>query len=192
MRTSLWDLFRKGVSVLTSGLVLLATVVLLAFGLLPHTGRYRTATVLTGSMRPTLPEGSIVFITPLAPGDLRVGDVVMYQIPVDDRRVVAHRVVEILDGGNHPVIRTKGDANAEADPWVARLDNGPLWQVRGAVPKAGYALHALRHPAVRRVCVFGLPLLLCLIWLGEIWRPRRPKGAASPQRAPVEAGSVPA
>lgn len=192
MRTSLRNLLGRGVSVATSGLVVLAAGALMAFGLLPHTGRYRTATVLTGSMRPTLPEGSIVFITPMAARDLGVGDVVMYQIPVEDRRVVAHRVVEILEGGDHPVIRTKGDANAEADPWVARMDTGPLWQVRGAVPKAGYALHALRHPVVRRVCVFGLPLLLCLIWLGEIWFPRRPRGAASPQRGPVGAGPVPA
>jgi signal peptidase len=192
MRRSLWNLLGRGVSLATSGLVVLAAAVLVVFGLLPHTGRYQTASVLSGSMRPTLPEGSIVFITPLAPRDLRVGDVVMYQIPVEDRRVVAHRVVEILESGDHPVVRTKGDANAEADRWVARMDTGPLWQVRGAVPKAGYAVHALRHPVVRRVCVLGLPLLLCLIWLGEIWRPRRDKGTPGPQPALVDAGPVPA
>lgn len=174
MRTSIPTLLRRVFSWATSGLLVLAAAVLLVFGLGPHTGRYQTATVLTGSMRPHTPEGSVVFITPLASRDVRVGDVVMYRIPVEDHRVVAHRVVEVLEGGDHPVVRTKGDANDEADPWVARLDAGPLWEVRGAVPTVGHALQALRQPAVRQLCVVALPLLLCLLWLGEIWLPRRP------------------
>jgi signal peptidase len=184
MRTSISNSLRRVVSWTTSGLVVLAAVVLVVVGLGPHTGRYRTATVLSGSMRPTVPEGSMVFITPLAPRDLRVGDVVMYQIPVDDRRVVAHRVVEVLEGGDHPVVRTEGDANDQADPWVARMGAGPLWEVRAAVPEVGRALQVLRQPGVRQLCVVALPLLLCLIWLGEIWLPRRPE--------PADAGPAPA
>jgi signal peptidase len=184
MRTSIPNSFRRVVGWTTSGLVVLASVVLLVVGLGPHTGRYRTATVLSGSMRPTVPEGSVVFITPLAPAGVRVGDVVMYQIPVENRRVVTHRVVEVLESGDHPVVRTKGDANDQVDPWVARMDAGPLWEVRAAVPKVGHALQALRRPAVRQLCVVALPLLLCLIWLGEIWLPRRPE--------PADAGPAPA
>lgn len=190
MRGSPSIVFGRGLRWVTSGLVALAAVVLVVIGLGPHTGRYRTATVLTGSMRPTVPEGSVVFVTPLAARDLRVGDVIMYQIPVEDRRVVAHRVVEVLEGGDQPVVRTKGDANDQADAWVARLDGGPLWEVRGAVPEVGHVLHALRQPVVRQLCVVALPLLLCLIWLGEIWLPRRPRTATGPRPGPTDAGPV--
>jgi signal peptidase I len=131
------------------------------------------ATVLSASMRPTMPEGSVVLITPMAARDVRVGDVVTYQIPVEDRRVVTHRVVEILEGGEHPVIRTQGDANNAPDPWIARMASGPLWKVRGAVPAVGSAVNALRLPVAQRVCVLVLPLVMSMIWLGEIWLPRR-------------------
>lgn len=149
----------------------LGTLVLLGVG--PRTGRYQVATVLSASMRPTIPEGSMVLITPMAARGVRVGDVVTYQIPVEDRRVVTHRVVEILESGDHPVIRTQGDANNAPDPWTARMAGGPLWKVRADVPRFGSAVNALRNPVAQRMCVLVVPLLMCVIWLGEIWLPRR-------------------
>ncbi|HEX9969308.1 MAG TPA: signal peptidase I [Acidimicrobiales bacterium] len=146
---------------------------LLVFGVLalgPRTGRYRTVTVLTASMRPTMPEGAMVLATPAQPADLKVGDVITYRIPVQDRRLVTHRVVEILQPGANPIVRTKGDANNGVDPWTAQLKGGTVWKARGAVPKVGYVAEWLRKPHASRLLVLIVPFFLALLWLKDIWR----------------------
>ena len=86
-------------------------------------------------------------VTPEATRDVRVGQVISYHIPVGDHHVQSHRVIEVVRGGDHPLVRTKGDANAAPDPWTARLNGGTAWQVRAVVPKAGWAIVWLRTPA---------------------------------------------
>lgn len=173
---------RRGARVAGMAAMALSVLALVFLGLGPHTGRYRTATVLSASMRPTIPEGSVVIVTPLPATEVREGHVIMYRIPEEDRRVVAHRVVEVVEGGEQPVVRTQGDANPEPDAWTARLEGDTLWQVRGAVPALGHAVQALRHPWARSLSVGVVPAVLALCWLADIWRPRdtRPRAAAAP------------
>lgn len=156
------------------GLAAVALCVLLLVGLAfgPRTGRYRTMTVLTASMRPSMPEGSVIVQVPVDLDTVRVGDVITYRIPVEDRRVVTHRVVKVVKGGAQPEVRTKGDANRSPDPWLARLEGEKVWRVKASVPKLGYVLQALRGPEARRVTLFLVPLLLALLWLRDIWAPR--------------------
>ena len=141
-------------------------------GIGPHTGRYRTMTVLTDSMRPTMPAGSIAVQTPMPVSDVEVGDVITYRIPVEDQRIVTHRVVEIVEAGPKPVVVTQGDAVEKPDPWSARLEGPVVWRTEVGVPYVGYGLHFLREPILRYVLVLGVPLLLTLTWLVEIWRPK--------------------
>lgn len=141
---------------------------LFAVGLGPRTGRYRTLTVLSGSMAPAIPTGSLVVVTPVDPADVRVGQVITYQAPTDGR-VVTHRVARVLEGGRQPVVVTKGDANDTADPWAARLTSSPVWTVRFSVPGVGRAIVWLRSPAVRRLTVLLVPALLVAVWLIRIW-----------------------
>ncbi len=155
---------------------------LVALGLGPRLGHYRTLTVLSGSMEPEIPTGSVVVVTPKPLREVRVGDVIVFNAPTDGRPVT-HRVIEVLEDGNRPLIRTKGDANASADPWNARLLDEPAWEVRTAVPGIGHAVLWLRQPVVRQAAVLGAPVLLAVIWLVQIWRrPREelePAGEAS-------------
>lgn len=151
--------------------------VLLLIGLGPVTGAYQIRTVLTGSMRPMMPEGSVVMIRSVPPGDLQVGDVITYRIPVDDRRIVTHRIVEITEPGAQPVVRTKGDANHVPDPWVARIKDEKAWRVYNSVPRVGYLLASLRQPALRQLTVFGAPTLLAVASLIRIWMPSKPDEA---------------
>jgi signal peptidase len=78
--------------------------------------------------------------------------------------------VQVLRGGEHPVIRTKGDANNARDPWTARLDGSTAWRVRLVVPKLGWMVVWLRDPLVRLLTVFAAPLLFALIALWRIWQ----------------------
>lgn len=147
----------------------LSVLALLVLGVGPHTGAYRPVTVLTQSMKPTMPAGSVVLVAPTDPAAVRVGDVITYRIPVQDRRVVTHRVVEIVEGGAAPVVRTKGDATDTADSWTTKLGGGPVWKVRASVPYVGFGLRALQQPEVRRLTVTVLPALLALSLLAQIW-----------------------
>jgi signal peptidase len=142
---------------------------LLLVGVGPWTGRYRVVTVLTGSMRPGMPAGSAAIVTPVSPSAIRVGDVVTYQAPLADHRVVTHRVVKVITAGEHPVIQTKGDANVSPDPWLARVNGSPAWRATAVIPHLGTAIRSLRSPTLHRVGTVGAPILLIVVWLGGIW-----------------------
>ncbi len=154
------------------GAIVVAALAFLVLAVGPRTGSYRTLTVLSGSMRPTFPPGSVLLSEPVPVADLRVGDVITYSIPVQDHRIVTHRVVRIVSQG---VVQTKGDANRAVDPWVARLAGTTAWRVRGAIPGLGYLINALSRPVLRVVTVFGSLGGALALGLRSIWR--RPLGA---------------
>jgi hypothetical protein len=98
--------------------------------------------------------------------------VIAYHIPIDDHRVVTHRVVAVERGLDGSVtVQTKGDANEAADPWKATLQGDTAWQVRAVVPEVGSVLQALRTPAVSVVLRYGALALLAGWLLLGIWRP---------------------
>ncbi len=151
----------------------LAAAVLVVVGIGPLTGRYRLATVLTGSMAPGMPVGSVAVLVPEDPAAVRVGDVITFQAPTPDHRTVTHRVVEIVESGHHPVLRTRGDANPVDDPWTARLTGDRAWRRVSVVPFAGTAIRALRSSAVHRLTVRVVPVVLFTSVLLAIWWPGR-------------------
>lgn len=162
-------------TVLRAALVL-PVLLLLAIGLGPRTGAYRTLTVLTGSMRPSMPPGSLVVVVPVDPSELAAGDVVTFEAPTPQRQVVTHRIVEIVEPGAHPVIRTQGDANPAPDPWAARITAAPAWKVVLTAPAMGSAIRALRTPMVHTLTLYFVPALLLVWMLIMIWS-RAPVGA---------------
>ncbi|HEU4850262.1 MAG TPA: signal peptidase I [Terrimesophilobacter sp.] len=86
-------------------------------------------TVLTGSMTPTYPPGTLIVVKPIDAEDIRVGTPIAYQLESGKDVVVTHRVVSITtasDGSRE--FTTRGDANAIADEKPVR----PV-QVRGEV-----------------------------------------------------------
>ena len=148
----------------------LAAVLFVSLAIGPRTGWYRTLTLLSGSMRPAYSVGSVVIDVPERPSELRVGQVITYEIPVADHRVVSHRVVKVLSGGTHPTFQTKGDANPVPDPWTAQVTGPTVWRVRAVVPGLGWLILGLREPLVRRMLVLGVPAVLVVLGLVEIWR----------------------
>jgi signal peptidase len=150
-----------------------AAIVLAVVGIGPLTGRYRLATVLSGSMAPGMPIGSVAVLVPEDPGAVRVGDVITFQAPTPERQTVTHRVAEIVEGGHHPVLRTRGDANPVADPWTARLTGDRAWRRVAVVPYAGTVIRMLRSRAVHRLTIQVVPVVLLASMLLAIWWPGR-------------------
>lgn len=188
MSTVLLRVFRGVVRALFGVGLACSLLVLAALAIGPRTGRYRIQTVLTGSMRPKLPVGSLAISTPEPLDQVRAGQIITFQAPVGNW-VVTHRVIEVVSGGPHPRVRTKGDANAAADPWVTQLERGPVWRVRLVVPLLGTALRLLRMRWAHIGTVLVAPMLLALLALRTMWGPdlgwrhvrhgRRPPAATS-------------
>ena len=74
--------------------------------------------VSSGSMEPVLQVNDVLIVRDgRSFGDLRVGDIIVFNKPDGGDRVIVHRIVEIIprDDGDS-IIRTKGDANPSSIP----------------------------------------------------------------------------
>jgi signal peptidase len=87
--------------------------------------------VLSGSMSPTYPVGSLLVVGQIDASDVRAGMPIVFEDPLEPGRLVTHRVVgPVPDDAS--AFRTRGDANAAVDPAAvpARLVRGRvLWSV---------------------------------------------------------------
>jgi len=117
--------------------------------------------VLSPSMSPTIPMGSIVVIEPANVPEIRVGEVITYRSMEIPGRTVTHRVVEILNQEANPAFRTQGDANDAPD-----LDPVPSSLVLGRVifhlPLIGFIIQFIRKP-VGFLLVILIPAVLVLV-----------------------------
>jgi len=123
----------RAISRWTTRLLLSACAVLVAAAIvvvvvIPRMTQGSALTVLTGSMSPEIPVGSVVMVRPVDPATLEVGDIATYQVEPDREVFITHRVTEIHEGPKGLSFTFKGDANRGAD-----LDRIPSDAVRGEV-----------------------------------------------------------
>jgi signal peptidase len=151
-------------------LVIGAVLVFLFLAVGPRFLGYQTATMLTGSMAPSIVPGDVVVTTQQPVSGVTVGDVISYHIPVEDHRVETHRVVEVTTNPDGTTaVRTKGDANEAVDPWIATLEGDYLYEEAFVIPGIGNIIRVLRTPAVSTILVYGAPTVLVLGLLSMIW-----------------------
>jgi signal peptidase len=154
--------------------VLLAVLAFAGLAVGPHVLGYRTMTMLTGSMAPDIDPGDVTIVTPLPISEVRPGMIISYHIPVDDHRLVSHRVLTVDQAPDgRTTVQTKGDANDAPDPWQATLQGDTAWQVRAVIPDLGHLIQALRTPVLSQALVYGAPALLAGWLLLSLWRPTR-------------------
>jgi signal peptidase len=141
--------------------------------LLPSLLGWQRYAIVSGSMTGTYDRGSLVLDEVVPTADLRVGDVITYLPPrgAGPDHLITHRIASIGRGaGGARVFRTKGDANASADPWTFMLSEPTQARVRAGVPYAGFVLMALTRRDVR-LWIVALPaLLIALVTLASLWR----------------------
>jgi len=103
----------------------------------------RLVPVLTGSMAPGIPAGSLVLTTRQAPGELQPGQVIAFRPPSgytaqENGRLVMHRLVSVSSTPTGLQAVTRGDANASRDPWTLSLTpDADLGRERVSVPHLG-------------------------------------------------------
>lgn len=157
--------------------ILGAAAVLVICVVLPQLVSGTALTILTGSMRPSMPPGTLVVIRPVAAQDIRIGDVVTYQIDSGQPTVATHRVVGTsFDGRGQRTFTTRGDANGSDDPQPVR----PV-QIRGEewyhVPYVGYVNSLLsgQQRGIGRLVIAGALLSYAAWMIAGAVRERRRK-----------------
>ena len=144
---------------LSGALLLLVIALAVIVIVVPRASGSIPLTVLTGSMAPGLPPGTLIVVQPVDVDDLAVGDVITYQIRSGDPAVITHRIIAInasTTGGR--TFETKGDNNSDADPDpVAAIQvQGKVWY---SVPLVGFANNAVNGEN-RAWIVPGIAVLL--------------------------------
>ncbi len=161
---------------LVRGIMVVAVVAFAGLAVGPHVLGYRTLTMLTGSMSPAIDPGDVAVVTPVAVQDVTAGMVITYHIPIDDHRLVTHRVIGVERGADGSVtVQTKGDANETADPWKATLQGETVYRLRAVVPELGSLIQALRTPVVAQLLTYGATGLVAGWLLLGLWRPTNDK-----------------
>ncbi len=132
----------------------LFSVLLLSILLVCGFFRFRFYVVLSGSMEPKLPVGSLV-VTDTEKTDVKVGEIVTFQ---KNGRAVTHRVTGRKEHG----YQTKGDANQEADYDLMQPEQ-MVGTVVFCIPYLGYGAVWVQQYRIFLLC--GGTTVLILIFL---------------------------
>jgi signal peptidase len=162
--------------------------------LVPLTGR-EVLIIGGGSMEPAVHLGAVIVVEPVAPADLRVGDIVSLRTGSGLASIFTHRVERIVSRADGLWIETKGDANNIVDPSLTPGTN-VVGRVAANIPYAGFLLRLLSIPSGTALFVCLAGVLVALSWLVESYeqeqRTRRrlvvPESGAALHRGTAVAG----
>ncbi len=104
--------------------------------------------VSSGSMYPTLAMYDIIVVTGHAQFDVvTIGDVIVFDRPKDEAKVIVHRVVAKV-GDDPKVLRTKGDNNQASIPGTdfPVTEENYLGTVAYVIPQVGFITKILQPP----------------------------------------------
>ena len=128
----------------------------------------RVFSVLSGSMEPNYPTGSLIFVREVDPFTLAEGDVITFML--DEDTVATHRIVDVVpDEADPSVVRfqTKGDANDAPDGSLVHYKNvigSPVF----CVPQLGYVMNYVQNPPGLYVAIAVFAVLLLLMLLPDL------------------------
>ncbi len=153
-----WDIFTTLLIILVLSLAVLLGGVRLV-GL-------QTMVVLSGSMEPLYPTGSMIYLKEVETSELEVGDVITFKL--QDGVVVTHRIVEVINEGGDIQYRTRGDANDFDDAELVQNENVIGTPVFG-IPKLGFLAQYIMTPPGLYVAIFAGAALMLLMFLPDLF-----------------------
>lgn len=133
--------------------IFLALIITIVFGF--ATG-YKYLNILTGSMSPTMPVGTIIVVKHIDFNDLQVGDVITYKTYSGDFNVT-HRIHSI--NKNNQTVITKGDATTNLDEPVSA--SRIVGVVVAYFPQLGYVFDFIRNNII--LITIGIILILFVL-----------------------------
>ena len=164
MKSNLKKIWNSLTTILVVMVVLLAVMLVgvRLFGL-------QIYSVLSGSMEPEYPVGSLIYVKVVDYKELKVGDPITYLL--DEDTVVTHRIVEVLVDEEDPsTIRyfTQGDANGIPDAKSVHYKNiigTPVFMI----PYMGYVSNYIQNPPGMYIAISAGAILLLLVFLPDLF-----------------------
>lgn len=132
---------RRTLDIVLIALILLVLATVLVARVIPAVTGGATFVVGGGSMEPAIPMGAVVIATPVAAGDLTVGDVVSVRVG-EQQAIFTHRITRLVERDGAVWLQTKGDANDDDDPSIIPA-TAVIGRVAVTLPYAGYAVRLL-------------------------------------------------
>ena len=131
--------------------------------------------VISGSMEPEYPVGSLIYVKEVKPSEVQVGDVITFVL--SNKTPATHRVIGI-DKDNQ-LFNTQGDANYQIndetgekvymeDPPVQfnNLIGKPVFKI----PVLGYIAYYIQHPPGMYIAIAAGAILLILVFLPDLFK----------------------
>lgn len=106
---------KKALKITSNSLVILVVILAVLLVGVKFVG-VEVLTILSPSMEPKYPTGSVIYIVPVDPAELKVKDVITFKLT--DSMTATHRIIELIPDENDPDVirfRTKGDNNDTPD-----------------------------------------------------------------------------
>lgn len=158
---------KKTANILSTLAVILALALVLLL-VAPRVFGVHVFTVLSGSMEPAYPVGSMIYVKSVDPFQLKEGDVISFLL--DENTIATHRITGIVpDEEDESVIRfrTKGDANDAEDGSLVHCRNvvgTPIF----TIPKLGYFADYIQHPPGMYIAVSAAAIVLLILLLPDL------------------------
>lgn len=158
---------KKTANILSTLAVILALALVLLL-VAPRVFGVHVFTVLSGSMEPAYPVGSMIYVKSVDPFQLKEGDVISFLM--DENTIATHRITGIVpDEEDESVIRfrTKGDANDAEDGSLVHCRNvvgTPIF----TIPKLGFFADYIQHPPGMYIAVSAAAIVLLILLLPDL------------------------
>ena len=131
---------------------------------------FNAYTIMSGSMEPSYPVGSLIYTTNVNPSELHEGDVITFMN--DETTIVTHRIKEVItettsSGESVLKFRTQGDANSSPDGKLVHYKN-VLGTPTISIPYLGYISHFLQRPPGIYIAIIIGTFLISLIIIPSV------------------------
>ncbi len=137
-----------------AGISLMILVVAACLSLIvPRLAGYEGYVVVSGSMEPTIPVGSLIYSKKIDPAILQTGDVIVFIDEARGTTPITHRVV--TNDPANGTITTKGDANESVDINPVTYDS-VVGKVAAHVPRIGVTVGMFTTVLGKIIAVFML------------------------------------
>ena len=172
--------FSLVIRVLTTSFVGLGVLLSVAIFILSATGTARLVPVLSNSMAPDMPVGSLALTVQVAKNSVQVGDVVVFSNPTQPSTRVIHRITHVYGSDEADKFSnwspdvlfatTQGDNNPQADPWIVSIADATVWRLQTSVPLLGYPAIWLGHPLTPVWLLAAVVFVVVLVVVRSFWR----------------------
>ena len=144
-----------------TGLIIIM-IALCSLLVLPGIFGYQMYNVITGSMEPSIPVGSLIYVNVMGPEEIREKDVIAFYSSVEDGSIITHRVV--MNNVVLGTFNTKGDANDGDDPVPVEYANF-IGKVELTIPYMGKVLTVMSslYGKIAGVCIILAGALLSIM-----------------------------